>query len=215
MSASLFKRKNLALQIVASALVLVGLAAGVTIVSSKTAVLIRPDAATLTPIRNGGDCTNARHSCLVGSACEQLPSGYNFKYMCVDTRCLGSGSNEISCVGSGLYDCQDGSYVKEAECGKIGCNCKDTNGIPICCNWRLNTPTPKSSPKPSPTPIVCSKSGGSCIDPHYCCSGFNCNTSNVCVSPTSKPSPTKTPAPTVHPTATPVCGIVGKPACVQ
>ena len=48
--------------------------------------------------------------------------------------------------------------------------------VSFTCEFNLNTSS-------------CSKSGGSCIDPKYCCPGYDCNSQNVCVLSSTSPTP--------------------------
>lgn len=130
---------------------------------------------------------------------------------CVDVKCCnglecdpynGANPSDVACEPIGTFS---GSACSTGNCMN---DCLCMGNAASYCGSKCTTPTSK--------PIACSGSGGSCIDPHYCCSGFDCNSSNICVAPASKPAPTptKTTSPTYPPTAPP-CGKTGQPACVQ
>ena len=63
-----------------------------------------------------------------------------------------------------------------------------------------------STPKPTSTP-TCSGEGGSCVDPYYCCAGYDCNSQNICHGAPIPPTAPPTTAPTPAPTSTPITGI--------
>ena len=125
-------------------------------------------------------------TCNAGLYCSSLDNG-----TCITNICHA----ERKCHGNVLQICKtDNSGWSNTTC-PYGCSPATKD-----CNLK-----PSPSPTPIPTAIssTCSGVGRSCLDPHYCCSGLDCNTQNICATPTPTITPTPTPLPTTTPTSAP------------
>lgn len=236
------------LQILSLSVVVLGLFAGVIIVSSKGAVLKQSGASS----SGGGPGAGCLSSlCATGLRCEaskgwtcQCPSA------CPST-CVSDGRGGYECPNSqrcsANYACQEAiwydpvpnrwsegdvvTYTEDDACTGL-CSKKEdcingacaaracilnggqcSLGYDTCCSSDYHctntgvgkcvpnsTPTPASAPTSSP--VACSGVGGSCMSPHYCCSGLSCSDEAKCQS-TPKPTSNPTTKPTVKPTPTP------------